>query len=319
MAHEIEGNNMAFVGATPWHGLGTQATEADSYDWQAFCVKAGLNWTVGLRTLALTGTNDGVTVDHKAVVRESDAKVLGVVGPRFCPLQNADAFRWFQPFLEGKEAALHTAGSLRGGSRVWVLAKLNRDPLEIAPGDVVEKFLLLSHGHDGSLAVRVGFTPVRVVCANTLAVAHGDKASKLLRLKHTVNLADNLRAVRDVVNVANAEFEATAEQYRALVRKDVNQNDLVRYVKVVLGVENEKKLSSRSRNQIEEILRLTEEGRGNDRKGVRGTLWAAYNGVTEWLSFERIKDDAQRLNSLWYGDSAETNKRALDAALSMAS
>jgi hypothetical protein len=82
-------------------------------------------------------------------------------------LQNKDAFAWFQPFLDAREAALHTAGSLRQGSRIWVLAKLNRDPLVIAEGDEVEKFLLLSHGHDGSLAVRCGFTPVRVVCANT--------------------------------------------------------------------------------------------------------------------------------------------------------
>lgn len=317
MAHEVE--TMAFVGQTPWHGLGETATENEQWDWRKFCVKAGLNWSVRLRTLALTGTNDGVLVDHRAVVRDSDAKVLGVVGPRFCPLQNADAFGWFQPFLEGKEAALHTAGSLRGGSRVWVLAKLNRDPVEVTPGDTVEKYLLLSHGHDGSLAVRVGFTPIRVVCANTLAVAHGDKASKLLRLKHTLNLADNLRAVRDVVNVANAEFEATAEQYRALARKDINQGDLVRYVKVVLGVDKEPKLSGRSRNQIEEILRLAEEGRGNDVKGVRGTLWAAYNGVTEWTNHGRIADGMKRLDALWYGSGAETNKRALDVALEMAS
>ena len=94
--------------------------------------------------------------------------MLGIVGPRFAVLQNKDAFGWFQPFLDAKEAALHTAGSLRGGSRIWVLAKLNRDPLVIAAGDEVEKFILLSHGHDGRLAVRGGFTPIRVVCQNTL-------------------------------------------------------------------------------------------------------------------------------------------------------
>ena len=92
--------------------------------------------------------------------------------PGITILQNRDAFKWFQPFLDAKEAALHTAGSLREGSRIWVLAKLNRDPLVIAPGDEVEKFVLLSHGHDGSLAVRVGFTPIRVVVPNTLALAH---------------------------------------------------------------------------------------------------------------------------------------------------
>ena len=134
--------------------------------------------------------------------------------------------RWFQPFLDAKEAALHTAGSLRNGSRIWVLAKLNRDPLVIAQGDEVEKFILLSHGHDGSLAVRVGFTPVRVVCQNTLAMAHGSDASKLIRVKHTKDVHENLANIREVMDLANAEFEATAEQYRLLARKSINQADL---------------------------------------------------------------------------------------------
>ena len=83
-------------------------------------------------------------VENKAVRRTSDGRILGVVGPRFTVLQNRDAFKWFEPFLEAKEAALHTAGSLREGSRVWVLAKLQREPLVIAQGDEVEKFILLS-------------------------------------------------------------------------------------------------------------------------------------------------------------------------------
>ena len=165
MAHEIE--KMAFFGETPWHGLGTPLAPDDVYDWQRTCVKAGLAWDVELTPLVTADTN--ATVTHRAVRRSSDGKILGVVGPRFCALQNRDAFRWFQPFLDAKEAALHTAGSLCEGSRVWVLAKLNRDPLVIAPGDEVEKFLLLSHGHDGSLAVRVGFTPISA----SIIVTHG--------------------------------------------------------------------------------------------------------------------------------------------------
>src|SRR5262249_28186145 len=157
-------------------------------------------------------------------------------------LDNA-AFGWFQPFLDAREEALHTAGSLRSGSRIWVLAKLSRDPLVIAEGDTVERFLLLSHGHDGSLAVRCGFTPIRVVCANTLAMAHGSDASKLIRLKHTKDVLENLANVREVMDLANAEFEATAEQYRRLARKSVNQSDLRKYVKRVLKVEDDQEAS----------------------------------------------------------------------------
>src|SRR5262245_52829505 len=113
MAHEVE--SMAFFGALPWHRLGTALEEADLYDWPSASRKSGLDWTVELVPLVTADTHTRVT--HRAVRRTSDARVLGIVGPRYAPLQNKDAFAWFEPFLHAKEAALHTAGSLRNGSR----------------------------------------------------------------------------------------------------------------------------------------------------------------------------------------------------------
>ena len=314
MAHEIE--TMAYFGRLPWHGLGTALEESDLYDWQAASKKAGLDWTVDLVPLVTADTQ--AQVAHKAVRRSTDSKVLGVVGPRYAPLQNQDAFKWFQPFLDAKEAALHTAGSLRGGSRVWVLAKLNRDPLVIAAGDDVEKFVLLSHGHDGSLAVRAGFTPIRVLCQNTLSMAHGSDASKLIRVRHTKDVLENLANIRAVMDLANQEFEATAEQYRLLARKSINASDLRKYVKRVLKIDEEPAPSTRSLNIVEEIVRLAESGRGNDLPSVRGTMWTAYNGVSEYLTYNRGRSADNRLNSLWFGDGLNANRHALDIALAMA-
>jgi phage/plasmid-like protein (TIGR03299 family) len=313
MAHEVE--TTAFFGEVPWHGFGTKLTEDDSYDWPIACQKAGLDWEVALTPLVTS--DDHVEVAHRAVRRSSDGRILGVVGPRFHPLQNREAFEWFQPFLDSRQASLNTAGSLRSGSRVWVLAKLNRDPLRIAPGDDVEKFLLLSHGHDGSLAVRVGFTPIRVVCANTLAASHASDASKLIRLKHSRSLKSNLENVREVMNLANEQFEATADQYRKLVRKDINQADLDKYVRRVLGAD-EPEASCPSQAGTDAISRLFESGKGNQLPGVRGTLWAAYNAVTEWLSYERGRSDGTRLDSLWFGEAAKLNRKALQIAVEMA-
>lgn len=314
MPHEVE--KMAYFGATPWHGLGTPLTEDDLYDWTRACEKAALNWDVELAPLITADTQAPVT--HRAVRRTSDGRILGVVGPRFCVLQNRDAVRWFQPFLDAREAALNTAGSLREGSRIWVLAKIQRAPLVIAQGDEVEKFILLSHGHDGSLAVRVGFTPIRVVCANTLALAHGSDASQLIRLKHTKDVLENLANIREVMDAANAAFEATAEQFRLLACRDINQADLRKYVKRVLKVDDQEEISTRMANQIEAIIRLFEEGRGNDLPSIRGTYWAAYNGVSEWLGYERGRSPQSRLDSLWFGDSASVNRHALEVALAMA-
>src|SRR6516162_2307965 len=283
MPHEVE--SIAYFGQLPWHGLGTALEEADLYDWPSASVKAGLNWEAELVPLVTADTQ--AKVEHRAVRRKSDGRVLGVVGPRYAVLQNQDAFQWFEPFLEAREAALHTAGSLRNGSRIWVLAKLNRDPLVIVQGDEVDKYLLLSHSHDGSLAVRVGFTPVRVVCANTLAMAHGSDASKLIRLKHTKDIHQNLASIREVMDLANQQFEATAEQYRLLARKSINQADLRKYVERVLGVKDDEEPSTRMKNVMEEIIALAESGRGNALPVVSGTYWSAYNGVTEWLSYQR--------------------------------
>jgi phage/plasmid-like protein (TIGR03299 family) len=307
---------MAYFGELPWHRLGTALEEGDLYDWRAASRKAGLDWEVELVQLVSADTQ--AQVDHRAVRRTSDARVLGVVGPRYAPLQNKDAFGWFQPFLDAREAALHTAGALRQGSRIWVLAKLNRDPLVIAEGDTVEKFLLLSHGHDGSLAVRCGFTPIRVVCANTLAMAHGCDTSKLIRLKHTKDVLENLANVREIMNLANAEFEATAEQYRLLARRSINQADLRRYVKKVFKVEDGQDTGTRMANIMEEVMALAEAGRGNNLPSIRGTYWSAYNGVSEWLTYSRGRSEDNRLNSLWFGDSANTNRHALEVALEMA-
>jgi phage/plasmid-like protein (TIGR03299 family) len=314
MPHEIE--TMAYFGDRPWHGLGTALADADLYDWPSASKKAGLDWDVELVPL-VTADAQG-TVGHRAVRRTSDQKVLGVVGPRYAPLQNKDAFAWFQPFLDAREAALHTAGSLRAGSRVWVLAKLNRDPLVIAAGDEVEKFILLSHGHDGSLAVRAGFSPIRVVCQNTLSMAHGSDASRLIRVRHTKDVLRNLTDIRAVMDAANAEFEATAEQYRLLARKSINQADLKKYVRRVLGVEDGADAGPRTNAVVDEVVGLAEAGRGNDLPSIRGTYWTAFNGVSEWLTHHRGRSADTRLNSLWFGEGATTNRHALDVALGMA-
>lgn len=336
--HAIE--TMGFVGELPWHGLGQEVTEeAAMYDHKLFIAKCGLNWEAEKRQLhRMVIGSDGASLMQPAnaweVVRKSDGKVLAdMVGERYTILQNVEAFGWFQQWLDAKEAALHTGGALFGGSRIWALAKLARDPMEIAAGDVVEKYVLLSHSHDGSLAIRVGFTPIRVVCWNTLSMAHKADASKLIRLKHSKNVHQNLDNLRDVMNLVNAEFEATAEQYRALQKKTINQNDLRKYVKLVFKIdakdediwtggdrskEMKEIVSERQKNILDEVIKLCEVGKGNNLPSVRGTLWSAYNGVTEYLSYVNGRNEDNRLNSLWFGQNANFNKEALAIAVQMA-
>lgn len=323
MSHMIE--TMTYVGATPWHELGVKL-DAPPTTREAI-VAAGLDWEVGLKDLV---TTDGTPVTHRATYRKSDQKILGVVGPSYCPIQNASAFDWFDPFVTSGEATIETAGSLEGGKRIWVLAKLSRDPSEIVPGDVVQKYLLLANAHDGTLAGRVGFTPVRVVCHNTLSMATEGGESKLVRVFHTKNAVDVLAKVRDIMNLANQSFEATADQYRYLAGKQVCAGDLEKYVKLVfpprvkpVAAQSEGALAvlreevAKRSPTLEAIRGLFEDGAGNQLPGVRGTYWAAYNAVTEYVTHHRGRDAESRLNAS-FSDGALINRRALSSALAMA-
>ncbi len=314
MAHAVE--QMMFVGATPWHGLGNKLDEAPTIS-EAIAA-AGLDWEVGLKDLV---TTDGQPVPARATYRKTDDSILGVVGPRYTPLQNDAAFNWFQPFLDAGECNLHTAGSLHNGQKVWVLAQLNRDNSEIVKGDEVGKFILLSNSHDGTTAIRVGYTPIRVVCANTMAVAHSKgSGSKLIRIRHTASSKVNLENVRDIMDNINAEFDATAEQYRFLASKNFNQADVRRYVKVMLDIEGtpDEQIKTRTRNIMDDIL-ATIEGPKQSMPGVKGTYWAAYNGFNEFLNYTKGRTADNRIDSLWFGLNANDNAKALQTAVQFAS
>ncbi len=326
MAHDIE--SMFSVRETPWHGLGTVLSDAPT---TADAIRlAGLDWTVQTRNLATI--DGGIRVPARACVRSTDSRVLGVVGEDYTPLQNADAFGWFDPFIDAKLATLETAGSLRDGQRVWILAQLAGGPVPIVGDDLVRRYLLLSNSHDGTMAVRVGFTPIRVVCANTLAAAHSASESTLIRVRHTKSVSESVDSLREIINAKTGHFEATLGQYRRLANTDISAQDLGLYVKRVFkvgGVESDPDSEQPGARQDEpqpsgarilpRIQELAEVGKGADLPGSRGTLWGAYNAVSEYLGYERGSSQDVRLDSLWFGASAQLNRRALDVAIRMAS
>ena len=319
MAHQIE--SMFYTGETPWHGLGTVLPEAPTI--REAIVAAGLDWTVSTRPLFLNHNGQLVQVDDaRAIVRDSDQNCLGVVGSRYVPLQNEHSFDFFQPFVDSGLVQLETAGSLQDGKKIWVLARIvdKGSDIKIAGDDSVRKFVMLSNSHDGTTSIRVGFTPVRIVCANTLRAAHNADVSKLLRIRHTRNAQSALTDIQNAVDLINQEFTATAELYRSMARKQVNQSDLKKYVKTVLGHAGieDKDLSTRAQNQISRVISLFEYGRGNQLPGVKGTVWAAYNAVTEYLTHEATSDADKRYNSLWFGQNAARNDLALTEALKLA-
>lgn len=305
----------------PWANASTGTVEKTGHI--ATAMKAAkLDWSVSKIPL-ICQDNQQVTNQY-AVRRSTDNRILGVVGQRFTPLQNAEAFESFQPFIDAGEAKIDTCGEFDNGEIVWVLAKINRDPMVITRGDEVEKFILLSHGHNGRMAVRFGFTPIRILCKNTLTMAHNSRSSELIRVRHSQQVVSNVTEIQSIMNVANATFEATAEQYRYLATRDINTKDLYKYARKVLGfvpdgmTVSKKTGKEKGADAIAAIVSRFEGGMGNDLKGVRGTWWAAYNGVTEYLTYAAGKTPEDRMASLWTGASSRTSNKAFDIAMTMA-
>jgi len=313
MAHLVE--SLMYVGKTPWHGLGTPIPEDKQLSVREAIVAAKLDWQVELRPLYTENPGGGAKsgiLDHYAVCRTSDNAFLGLVGPDYVPLQNEEVLEWFQPFLDSGSATLETAGSLNGGRQVWALAKIRDDKMDVGKDDPVAHYILLSNAHDGSISVRVGFTPIRVVCNNTLTLAHYSKASQLLRVRHTSGLHYNLELIREIMNVAGREFSATVAQYRRLQKRGIDSSGLERYVRVVFSLPEDKG----GKELIPNIIYLFENGRGSKEAGR--TYWGAYNAVTEYLNYFRGRTQDNTLGSLWFGESTRISRQALTTALKMA-
>lgn len=302
MAHQIE--NMFSVGTAPWHGLGKIVKDAPSIE-EAIKL-AGLDWKVNIKPTFL---QDGTATGTFATVRDTDNKVLGSVGTRYVPLQNTEAFKPYESFIESGMVTLETAGSVREGRRVWVLGKVKTDPIEVAKNDTVELYLLLYHGHDGQLPINFGFTPIRTVCNNTLRMAMNHADSKLLRVRHTKNAALSIEKVKEIINIQAGTFEATIEQYKRLANTSINLSTLEKYVKIVFS-QKETVSDSKSR-LLDKIVPLFEHGRGNKGK----SMWDAYNSVTEYLQYVRGENPDTRLDASWFGQGVTLNQKALEVAL----
>jgi phage/plasmid-like protein (TIGR03299 family) len=232
-----------------------------------------------------------------------------------------DALKWFEPWTEHKLIALNTAGSLQGGKKVWVLGQVVKDTImDITGKDSVAKFVMLSNSHDGTAAVRLGLCGIRIVCQNTMYMAHHSSESKLVRIRHSSQMKQNMEVMRDVIDLVNADFAATAEQYKWLTTRHINQRDLKKYIRVLVQGEKDAEkpfddVSTRTKNIIAKI-----EARMDmpNQKISSGSWWAAYNAFNEILNHEYGRNSDNRLSNLWFGQNATLNKQAFELAMQMA-
>lgn len=328
MAHGLATkNDMLYVGQTPWHGLGVRCDSAPSV---ADALRlANLGWTVSTQPIALArGTVASQIIDsHRAVVRDDTGVVLGVVTKKWRPVQNETTFGVFDPLIQRGELAIETAGMLDSGERVWALAKILRDPVEVTKGDAVIPYILLANSHCGDMAWHGMYTAVRVVCANTLGgalrgVKQAKEANQLLRFRHAGDVAQRVANVAGVIDVAHRSFVEAGQRWNAMAKKQLNEKSLKDYFRAIFppAVVEKKDAAPKSaprpvshgllesiaantadpsRASLDDIATETElqDARCIDRlcdlfmaeesPEARGSLWAGVNAVTKWVTHER--------------------------------
>lgn len=309
-------DSMAYTGEVPWHRCGTRVDHPMTA--REAITAGGLDWRVTKEPI-YCGQQRDVLIKDRFVMRRldrldrPDGGQLGVVGRDYEPLQNEEAFSFMDPVVGEGSALFHTVGALDGGRRVWLLAKLPGE-IRITVNDVTEKYLLLSSSHDGTSAVRILFTPIRVVCQNTLNIALRD--ARGLSIRHHSDVHERVKQAHKLLGIVNTTYDRAAESMQAMAKVQINSDRLKAYFESVMPVSTDNdQLRAKVLERHHRLEELFTEGIGNSLPGVRGTVWAAYNGIVQWVDREsftrRLKEPVK---STWFGQGRQLKERAFTQA-----
>lgn len=243
---------------------------------------------------------------------------LGVVGLQYTLIQDREVVEWFGPWVDSGAMEIETGGAILGGSRFWVLGKITKDPVEIVKDDPVEQYILAMNGHDGKVSFCAFPTTIRVVCNNTLVMALRDSFSRKYRVRHNHLVHAKLSEIRSDLNQLHNLFVRQTNQMKELAKVTVpSEQDLKVYFQKVLGKEEQPdlELNMESTRPLVQMMKLFEEGTGQDLPGVKDTWWAAFNAVTEFSTHLRGKNSDHRLDNMISGIGQVLNTRALEFGL----
>ena len=274
MAANVE--SMFYVRETPWHGLGTKVLEAPAS--KDALQLAGLDWRVQQEPIytAMEELVDG----YKANVRDSDRKVLGVVTDRYRVIQNDEAFAFTDELL-GAGVKYETTGSLQGGRKVWLLAHMPHE--YIISGERISPYLLFSNTHDGSGAIKVALTPIRVVCQNTLNLALAN-AKRSWSMIHTGDIKEKMQEAKDTLFLAENYMDELGKEFEALRMKKLTDKRVMEYIEILLPIED-----GSTPQQEKNMKRLREDMKvryfdAPDLQGVGKNAYRFVNAVSDFAT-----------------------------------
>lgn len=307
----VEGKaRMMYVGDEPWHKLGTKldnpATAAEAI------AAANLDYQVELVEMqTVTGLP---IVGRKATVTEG--KVLGVVSDQYRVIQNRDAFGFFDSAIGEGRAVYETAGALGDGERIWIMAHLP-ETIRIKGDDIVERNLVLTNSHNGQSALRMYFTPIRVVCQNTLMLSL-QKMEQSISIRHIGDTKTKIEIAREALGLADKFFGEFSEAAKAMTEEQLTVSQLDAFVETLFPKPEDGRSSTKRDNAVAMVEHLFVEGRGNG----DGSLWSAYNAVTEYADYHLTvqgvqKDPSKKVKSVLFGGAAALKMKAWNSAMAL--
>jgi phage/plasmid-like protein (TIGR03299 family) len=306
---------MAYVGETPWHGLGQRLTPDAGLD--VWLQAAGMDWRIQrsrIRYVSDEGTH--ILEDDHVLFRSDTKQPLGIVSKGYKVVQPREVLEFFADLLP-VGYKLETAGTLHGGKKFWALASIGEDAIVIGK-DQMRGYLLLVSSADGSVRTTAKPTAVRVVCQNTLSLSWGDYRTSIVAVSHRSKFDAN--AVKDKLGLARGHFHAFMKQTRLLAAKPVTKDvasDFIGGLLTETGLVSKKDVAQS--RPFREMFRLFDgDGRGSTLEGVDGTLWGLVNSVTEYVDHHaRAASQNNRLDSAWFGRGDDIKTKAMIRALEL--
>ncbi|CAN7505485.1 DUF932 domain-containing protein [Cupriavidus necator] len=311
---------MAYVGETPWHGLGNPLAANQSLD--VWAERAGMNWRIEESEVRYVSGTEGFGTIHafseQKVLYRSDTKApLSVVSSRYQVVQPSEILEFYRDLTEVGGFELETAGVLKEGRKLWALARTGQGAT-LKGRDKVNGYLLLATACDGTLATTAQFTSVRVVCNNTLSIALGDGAGAV-KVPHRSQF--DAQAVKRQLGIAISSWDGFMARMKALSECRVNSEVSEAFFRRVLTYPTANATERPTSTVNDSAIRAVQElyagrGKGALLPSSAGTAWGLLNSITEFVDHHRrARSDDHRRDAAWFGQGAALKQKAWEEAL----
>ncbi|MGQ0476065.1 DUF932 domain-containing protein [Acinetobacter sp. FDAARGOS_724] len=341
MAHQIE--QIAYVGETPWHGLGNQLSPNQPLE--VWAQQAGMDWRIESSNVSYMAQNErGQSIimpfEEQRVLYRSDTHApLSVVSQRYQEVQPKEILEFYRDLTEQSGFELETAGVLKGGKKFWALARTGQSTA-LKSKDVSNGYILLATACDGTLATTAQFTSIRVVCNNTLAIALRGQSSSagVVKVPHSTKF--EAEKVKQQLGISVRAWDEHMYEMKQLTQRKVSQQEakayfdavfnnstmsisdpeenIIQFYRNVAQQVQEKKPEPNGRAMNKALDMFNGQGRGADLSSAKDTAYGLLCSITEFVDHERrAMSTDHRLDSAWFGAGAGVKQRGLEQALAL--